>query len=131
MQRCTSSIEASGGHHATPSPARADGAVVIAKQQIFVVEDHPIFRNGIVETILAESDLAVCGEADSAPQAIAALRERNADAVVLDLSLHGADGLELLKQIRAEHPKLPALILSMHDENTYALRAFRAGAGGY
>ena len=98
---------------------------------VFVVDDHPIFRHGIVQLINTEPDFFVCGEASSAPQALSALRTVEADAAVLDVSLQGTNGIELLKQIRAEHPDLPVLMLSMHDEKHYALRALRAGAAGY
>jgi len=98
---------------------------------VFVVDDHPIFRHGIVQLINTEPDFFVCGEASSAPQALSALRTVDADAAVLDVSLQGTNGIELLKQIRAEHPDLPVLMLSMHDEKHYALRALRAGAAGY
>lgn len=98
---------------------------------MFVVDDHPIFRHGIVQLINSESDLTVCGEAASAPQALSSLRKIEADVAVLDVSLQGTNGIELLKQIRAEHPNLPVLMLSMHDEKHYALRALRAGAAGY
>lgn len=98
---------------------------------VFVVDDHPIFRHGIVQLINTEPDFFVCGEASSAPQALSALRTVDADAAIIDVSLQGANGIELLKQIRAEHPDLPVLMLSMHDEKHYALRALRAGAAGY
>ncbi|MGV3532651.1 MAG: response regulator [Chthoniobacteraceae bacterium] len=98
---------------------------------VFVVDDHPIFRHGIVQLINSEPDFLVCGEASSAPQALSALRTVDADAAVIDVSLQGANGIELLKQIRAEHPDLPVLMLSMHDEKHYALRALRAGPAGY
>jgi len=105
--------------------------VTAAKKKIFLVEDHPIFRRGLMQLINNEADLEVSGEVDSAPQAVSRLRERAADAAVLDISLQGTNGLELIKQIRAEHPVLPILVLSMHDETVYALRALRAGANGY
>jgi DNA-binding NarL/FixJ family response regulator len=98
---------------------------------VFVVDDHPIFRHGIVQLINSEPDFNVCGEASSAPQALSSLRDVETDIAVLDVSLQGANGIELLKQIRAEHPELPVLMLSMHDEKHYALRALRAGAAGY
>jgi DNA-binding NarL/FixJ family response regulator len=98
---------------------------------VYVVDDHPIFRHGIVQLINTEPDFFVCGEASSAPQAISALRTLVADVVVLDVSLQGTNGIELLKHIRAEHQDLPVLMLSMHDEKHYALRALRAGASGY
>ena len=110
-----------------PSPDKANPV----RWNVFVVDDHPIFRHGIVQLINTEPDFFVCGEASSAPQALSALRTVDADAAVLDVSLQGTNGIELLKQIRAEHPDLPVLMLSMHDEKHYALRALRAGAAGY
>lgn len=98
---------------------------------VFVVDDHPIFRHGLVQLINSEPDFRVSGEASAAPQALSALREIDVDAVVLDVSLYGANGIELLKQIRAEHSDMPVLMLSMHDEKHYALRALRAGASGF
>src|SRR4051794_39648974 len=112
----------------TIAPARPNGST---KKRIFIVEDHPIFRRGLSQLINCEADLEVCGEADSAPRAVSRLREVTADAAVLDISLQGTNGLELIKQIRAEHTQMPILVLSMHDESVYALRALRAGANGY
>src|SRR4051794_19136218 len=112
----------------TIAPARPNGST---KKRIFLVEDHPIFRRGLNQLINTEPDLVVCGEAESAPKAVAKLREVKADGTVLDISLQGTNGLELIKQIRAEHPAMPILVLSMHDETVYALRSLRAGANGY
>jgi DNA-binding NarL/FixJ family response regulator len=98
---------------------------------VLVVDDHPIVRQGLALLINREPDLMVCGEAEeaqSAAQAVAALRP---DIVILDISLGGPDGLELLKQLRARDGDLPILVLSMHDESIYAERALRAGANGY
>jgi DNA-binding NarL/FixJ family response regulator len=101
------------------------------KNRILIVDDHPLFRHGIGDLINAESDLEVCGEADNAPSALEGIRQLAPDLVTVDISLRGANGIELLKSIKAEHPKLPLLVLSMHDESLYALRALRAGARGY
>jgi DNA-binding NarL/FixJ family response regulator len=101
------------------------------KNRILVVDDHPLFRHGIADLINAEPDLEVCSEADNAPAALEAIRSRAPDLVTIDISLRGTNGIELLKSIKAEHPKLPLLVLSMHDESLYALRALRAGARGY
>jgi DNA-binding NarL/FixJ family response regulator len=100
-------------------------------RRILLVDDHPIFRHGLAQLIRGETGLEVCGEAATAPQALEALRRNGADAVVLDISLQGPNGIELTKQIRAEHPKMRILIVSVHDERHYALRALRAGASGY
>jgi DNA-binding NarL/FixJ family response regulator len=102
-----------------------------ATRGIFVVDDHPIFRAGLTQLIQSEPGLSVCGEAANAPQALAALRTTPADMAVVDVSLPGANGIELIKQLRAEHPRLPLLVISAYDEGLYALRALRAGAGGY
>jgi DNA-binding NarL/FixJ family response regulator len=101
------------------------------KYRILIVDDHPLFRHGIGDLINAESDLEVCGEADNSPSALEGIRNLSPDLVTIDISLRGTNGIELLKSIRAEHPKLPLLVLSMHDESLYALRALRAGARGY
>jgi DNA-binding NarL/FixJ family response regulator len=100
-------------------------------RRIFVVEDHPMFRKAVVDWLKAEPGVEVVGEASSARMALAELREKSADAAVLDISLEGTDGLELIKHLRSEHPDLRILVLSMHDEEAYALRALRAGAQGY
>ena len=102
-----------------------------SKCKVFLVDDHPIVRQGLALFIDREPDLMVCGEADGATSALQAIRDTMPDFIVLDISLDGPDGLELLKVLRAEHPNLPVLILSMHDESAYAERALRAGANGY
>src|SRR4051795_1692835 len=104
---------------------------VATKKRLLVVDDHPIFRLGLVRLLENEPDLSVCGEVANAAEALSFLRRETCDAVLMDISLPGANGIELLKQIRAEHPKLPVLIVSMHDESVYALRALRSGALGY
>lgn len=101
------------------------------KKQGFIVDDHPMFRHGMAETINAEPDLILCGEADAGPQALEAIRRLEPDLALIDISLNGSNGIELVKSIRAEYPKMFLLVLSMHDESLYALRALRAGAHGY
>lgn len=101
------------------------------KRRVFIAEDHPIFLHGLVQLINSQPDLEVCGTAASAPKALSGLRENCCDAAVVDISLKGPNGLELIKHIRTEHQHLPILVLSMHDESVYAMRALRAGAGGY
>ena len=103
----------------------------IAQRKILIVDDHPVFRHGIAALISAEKDLTVCGEAESAPAALDVMRRLKPDLAVLDISLQGTNGIELIKLMRSEQPRLPVLILSMHDESLYALRALRAGAKGY
>jgi DNA-binding NarL/FixJ family response regulator len=101
------------------------------KNRILIVDDHPLFRHGIGDLINAEADMEVCGEADNAPTALERIRQMKPDLVTVDISLRGANGIELLKSIKAENSGLPLLVLSMHDESLYALRALRAGARGY
>ena len=103
----------------------------VPKCKVFLVDDHPIVRQGLALLIDREPDLMVCGEADGATSALQAIREAAPDFVVLDISLDGPDGLELLKTLRVRYPTLPVLVLSMHDEAVYAERALRAGANGY
>ena len=100
-------------------------------KRIVIVDDHPLFRKGLEQLIHSEDGFAVCGEANNAPEAMDVIRNLNPDLAIVDLSLPGANGIELIKNIRAEFSKLPILVLSMHDESLYALRALRAGAEGY
>lgn len=101
------------------------------KKRVLIVDDHPVFRHGIMSLINAEPDLVVCGEASSSPTALDAMRTLKPDIALLDISLPGTNGIELIKLMKAEHPRLPLLMLSMHDESLYALRALKAGALGY
>jgi DNA-binding NarL/FixJ family response regulator len=103
----------------------------VAKKRILVVDDHPIVRQGLSLLINRETDLLVCGEAEEAMGAMHVLASARPDLLIVDISLSGPDGLDLLKNVRASHPTLPVLILSMHDESIYAERALRAGANGY
>src|SRR5579862_671792 len=105
--------------------------VASKKSKVFVVDDHPIVRQGLALLINRESDLTVCGEAEDAQTAMQAVATVKPDILVVDISLNGPDGLDLLKDVRMRHPELPVLILSMHDESIYAERALRAGAQGY
>jgi len=100
-------------------------------KRIVIVDDHPLFRKGLEEMIHSEGSFAVCGEAGNAAEAMEVIRKLEPELVIVDLSLPGANGIELIKNIRAEFSKLPILVLSMHDESLYALRALRAGANGY
>lgn len=111
--------------------AKTEKPATPAKRRVLIVDDHPVFRHGITALINAEADLVVCGEASSSPAALDAMRKLQPDIALLDISLPGSNGIELIKLMKAEHPKLPLLILSMHDESLYALRALKAGALGY
>jgi DNA-binding NarL/FixJ family response regulator len=101
------------------------------KYRVLLVDDHPIVRQGLALLIDREADLSVCGEADGAHSAFHAIETLRPDIVLLDISLNGPDGLEVLKEMRMKSGSLPVLILSMHDESIYAERAMRAGANGY
>jgi DNA-binding NarL/FixJ family response regulator len=103
----------------------------VTKKKILVVDDHPIVRQGLALLINREPDLVVCGEAEEAMGAMQVLASARPDVLIVDISLNGPDGLDLLKNIRITHPALPVLILSMHEESIYAERALRAGANGY
>ena len=102
------------------------------KHRIFLVDDHPVTREGLARLINHEADLEVCGEAGTAAKALPQIEALKPDLVVIDVSLTaGASGLELIKDLASRHARLPMLTLSTHDEALYAERALRAGAKGY
>ena len=101
------------------------------KFEVLVVDDHAIIRDGLKKILGDTDDLIVAGEAANGNAALEKVRERDWSMVILDLSMPGRNGLELLKMIKAERPRLPILIFSMHHEEQYAVRAIRAGASGY
>ncbi len=101
------------------------------KKRILLVDDHPVLRKGLVRLIDSKDEFVVCGEASTAADAMALIRELEPHLAIVDIGLPGASGIELTKTIRAEFQKLPVLILSMHQEAFYATRALRAGAMGY
>src|SRR5690349_3924272 len=101
------------------------------KHRVLVVDDHPIVRQGLALLIDQQPDLLVCGAAEEAHSALHAISALRPDIIILDISLPGPDGIELLKTIRTMDPDLPILVLSMHAESVYAERALRAGANGY
>jgi DNA-binding NarL/FixJ family response regulator len=113
------------------SAANAEKEINVRKRTVFIVDDHPLLRQGLALMINRENDLTVCGEAEEAQTAMHAISQRQPDIMIVDISLNGPDGLDLLKNIRSSYPALPVLILSMHDEATYAERALRARANGY
>src|SRR3984893_736029 len=100
-------------------------------KRIVIVDDHPLFRKGLEQLIQSHDGLAICGEAANAAEAMDVIRQIAPDMAIVDLRMLGANGIELIKNIRAEFPKLLILVLSMHDESLYALRSMRAGAQGY
>jgi DNA-binding NarL/FixJ family response regulator len=101
------------------------------KSRVFVVDDHPIVRQGLAQLINGEADLVVCGEASSAREALEMLTAPLPDVVIVDISLEDRNGVELIKDMIARHPELPCLALSMYDETMYAVRVLRAGGRGY
>jgi DNA-binding NarL/FixJ family response regulator len=101
------------------------------KRKIFIVDDHPIVRRGLSQMINQETDLTVCGEADSAQHALESLKKSQPDLMIVDISLQGIDGIELIKIIKTRYENLPVLVVSMHDESLFAERALRVGAKGY
>jgi DNA-binding NarL/FixJ family response regulator len=105
--------------------------IATATRKILIVDDHPMMREGLRGIIKGETDLEICGEAENAHQALQLLTKLKPDLVLLDITLPGKNGLELIKDIKVMYPLLPMLVLSMHDESLYAERVLRAGAGGY
>jgi len=101
------------------------------RARIMIVDDHPIFRKGLAQLVNEELDMEVCGEAEDVPEAKKLLAKLGPDMVIVDLSLKGASGLELIKYIHELLPASPILVLSMHDEAVYAERALKSGARGY
>jgi len=99
--------------------------------RILLVDDHAVVREGIKRIFDERPGEALFGEASSTQEALKLIQERIWDVVVLDISLGGTNGLEILKEIKKIHPRLPVLILSMHSEELYARRAFKEGASGY
>ena len=102
-----------------------------AKRRLFLVEDHPVTREGFAQLINYQPDLEVCGQAGTAAKAIPAIEGMRPDLAIVDISLAESNGLELIKQLKSRAPALPVLVLSTHDEALYAQRALRAGARGY
>ncbi|MBM3859104.1 MAG: response regulator transcription factor [Verrucomicrobia bacterium] len=102
-----------------------------AKLRVFLVDDHPLVRKGIADCIRDEPNMAVCGQASTAAEALPEIASQKPDVALVDITLPGRDGIELTKDIKTHSPQTQVLVLSMHDESLYALRALRAGAGGY
>ncbi|NLW87912.1 MAG: response regulator transcription factor [Planctomycetes bacterium] len=102
-----------------------------AKVRVFLVDDHPVVRQGIAMLIDQEIDMCVCGEADNADDALAMINQLKPDLAIVDLSLKDSSGLELIRDLQIRDPRVVVLVLSMHDEAFYAERVMRAGARGY
>jgi len=103
----------------------------VTKRKILIVDDHPILRKGLALLINQEPDLLVCAEAENAQMALESLERVVPDMAIVDISLPGIDGIELIKELHLRHRDMPVLIVSMHDETLYAERSLRAGARGY
>ena len=103
----------------------------VKSQRIFIVDDHPVFREGLSKVIGQEPDLEVCGEADTAAEAFSKIDALVPDLVMTDIGLPGKGGLELIQDIHAINPALPVVVVSMHEEKLYAERVLRAGGRGY
>jgi len=101
------------------------------KKQLLIVDDHPMMREGLAQLISREKDLTVCGEADTAHEALTKTGQLKPDLVIVDITLPGRSGLELIKDIQATHSGTLLLVVSMHEESLYAERVLRAGARGY
>jgi two-component system invasion response regulator UvrY len=99
--------------------------------KILIADDHPLVREGLKKTLKAETGMSVVCEAGNAHELLLQLQKHEVDVVVMDLSMPGNSGLDVLKEIKERFPKLPVLILSMHPEDRFAVRSIRAGAAGY
>ena len=104
---------------------------VAPKRSVFIVDDHPLVREGLKNLINGQSDLIVCGEAKDSADAVAGIAKEQPDVAIIDISLTNESGLELIKDIVRQFPSVALVVLSMHDEGLYAERALRAGARGY
>jgi len=103
----------------------------VKKTKVLLVDDHPTMREGLIRVIERESDLTVCSQAACIRQALEMIESSTPDVAVVDISLGGENGIELIKDIKVRYPHLPVLVHSMHDESVYAERSLRAGAKGY
>ncbi len=110
-----------------PSPS----GTVARKSRVFIVDDHPLVREGLTNLINGQADLIVCGEAKDSAQAIKRIVKARPDVALIDISLENESGLELVKHLGSQFPQVALIVLSMHDEALYAERALRAGARGY
>jgi len=99
--------------------------------KILIADDHAIVRQGLKQIVTETPDMVVAGEASNGQELLNKIKESDYDVVVLDITMPGRDGMDVLKQLRSEKPELPVLMLSIHPEEQYALRALRAGASGY
>lgn len=108
-----------------------DAVTAMSKQSIFLVDDHPMVREWLTAHLQNQPDLVVCSDAADAASALQQISAVKPDVVIVDVSLPGRSGIELIKDIRQSQPNAAVIVLSMHDEMVYAERALRAGARGY
>jgi len=101
------------------------------KTRVYIIDDHPLVRRGLNALVTAEPDLEVCGQQEDPSAAVQEIIRLQPDVVTIDISLNGTSGLELIKRIRAVNPRIQMVVLSMHHESVYALRALKAGARAY
>src|ERR1700756_789433 len=106
-------------------------APTVRRRRIFLVDDHPLVREGLTNLINEQNDLIVCGEAEDSAGAITGIAKARPDVVLVDISLKNESGLELVKNLESQFPLVALIVLSMHEEALYAERALRAGARGY
>jgi DNA-binding NarL/FixJ family response regulator len=121
-------IDSGSSMTSEPGPA---APVVPAKSRVFIVDDHTMFREGMKQLIDREPDLMVCGDAAGVEEALQGIPELKPDLIIVDLSLAGRAGLDLIKTLKTQYDHLPVLVVSMHEEALYAERALHAGASGY
>lgn len=100
-------------------------------KRIFLVDDHPMMREGLAQLIAQEKDLLVCGEAEDAPRALSQIEKLKPDLALVDITLRSTNGLDLIKDLKLRAPHVAVLVISMHDESLYAERVLRAGGRGY
>ena len=115
----------------SPAAASTIAATPERARRVLIIDNHPIVRAGLRRVIENQEDLMVCGEADTARDARVAIKECNPDVIVADIGLNQGDGIELVRDVRAHHERLPILVLSSHDEAVYAERMLSVGANGY
>lgn len=113
------------------SSSKQPDSLEVCRHRILIVDDHPIFRKGIAMLLEHEDDIIICGETETASEALGLVERHEFDLVIADISLRDINGIELVKSLKVLKPHLPVLVLSMHDESLYAERALRAGARGY
>jgi DNA-binding NarL/FixJ family response regulator len=99
--------------------------------RVLIADDHPVVRQGIRQIVAQTDDIVIAGEATTGPEVLTAVLAATYDLVLLDLSMPDLNGLDVLKQLKREHPTVPVLVLTMHSEDQFAIRALKAGAGGY